>query len=370
MHPSPRRFPKVAAAVILTFTLVAVLALPAHAQPPANDDQANAVAVTALPTALTADVAEATVEPGEPTFGCVELSHTVWYTLALPATTTVQVDTAGSDFDTAFVVWPGDTGGDEVACAGDTADGPLARASFVAEAGTTYLIQAGVQAGDLTPGTGSLSITFDVAPRPTGKPDVFGSRSSGLFAIAVWESATDTTSNVTQVRLTENSDHDFRAPNQGAVPDVEVLTQRFTTHPDGSWLAEEWFGFVTPSSQQFELHPGLRNASVDAELVLDYSTCTGPAPDVIDPGCHEDVVQVPARVAVVWNGRGGVERSNLHLREDGVGFRFNGTTHLAWRDAGGGGSVIGGGVTLARGEATIAVIGRDSFVQSYFLRMT
>ncbi len=368
MSPTFRVLRKVVGAALAAGVLLAASTVPAQAaDPPPNDDLANATVVTALPTTLSADVSAATTEEGENLSACFEVSHTVWYALTLPRADVVEIDTAGSDYDTALVVWPETTDGDVVTCVADTTTSLQARASFSAEAGRTYLVQVGVQTGELTAGTGNLQIAFRVAPRPTGRPNVFGGHGDTRFAGALWRSDSPTGWQLAQVDVTEGVDHDFRQPRPNDVALMQVQIYNYTTYPDGSWLAEEWFARRTLAAAEYRLHTGLRDAAVDVDLVLEYSWCSGPEPEVEEPVCSE-ISRIPGRVAIGWTGRGPTERAHEHVVDEGIGFRFQSTGHAAWRDAATVGSVVGDGVTLVGGEATIGVLGRAAVVQTTFQR--
>lgn len=146
---------------VVSFLVCLLLAIPgvAHAAPPANDDFANAVAVTEpLPFTATQDTSEATTEASEPTvkqYGCGFIAATVWYSYTPSADTVVSADTIGSDFDTVLAVWQG-TDLDSltlVACVDDSRGGLQSTLPFVAESGVDYHIQVGGFLAD----TGALS---------------------------------------------------------------------------------------------------------------------------------------------------------------------------------------------------------------------
>jgi hypothetical protein len=99
--------------------------------------------------------AGATLEPSE-TQPCGNIGSTIWYRFALhPETapgTQVEVDTAGSAFDTVVAVYSGDhilspPGGIAPIVCNDDAGGPQARAVFTGTPGTTYYVQVGGKNG-------------------------------------------------------------------------------------------------------------------------------------------------------------------------------------------------------------------------------
>src|SRR5262245_26526542 len=85
------------------------------AAPPANDSFGAAAAISALPSTVNATNVQATLEGGEsPNLSnCTDRSSTtigstVWYTLTVSqGGSTVQIDTAGSNFDTVLAVHTG-----------------------------------------------------------------------------------------------------------------------------------------------------------------------------------------------------------------------------------------------------------------------
>jgi hypothetical protein len=100
--------------------------------PPANDDIANATAITALDFTDTLNTIGA--EPDGPG-GCYGGSNNVWYTLTLNEDTTVRLNTNGSDYFAAIDVFERTAQGDYNGIAGCSTD-----FIFVASAGTTYYI--------------------------------------------------------------------------------------------------------------------------------------------------------------------------------------------------------------------------------------
>ena len=174
-------------ALFAALILALLPAAPASAQPPGNDAFDGAISVSGLPFEDLVDVAEATIEDGEPIETCAPFANTVWYSLTLDTATDVVVDTAGSDYDTTIAVWTGDSLGDlaNVTCVDDTFNSLQAAASFSAEPGQTYRIQVGAF-GEAVEGT-TLQLSIDEASRPTGRPDIFKSSSRGVGASAFAE---------------------------------------------------------------------------------------------------------------------------------------------------------------------------------------
>ena len=156
--------------MVLVLGLVLTAASPAVAAPPANDDFDNAVAFTIVPFEATTDTTEATVADDDPTC-IVPFTNTVWYSVTLPATTEIVVDTFGSDYDTVLSAWTGPRGAlTQIACNDDS--GSLqSRVAFTAEAGVTYHLLVGtfpespsgtlVLHGQALPPAVTLAVTID-----------------------------------------------------------------------------------------------------------------------------------------------------------------------------------------------------------------
>ena len=108
LRPSGRR------SLLAAFALAAFLWLSlgdtASAAAPANDDFANAAALTGLPANATGTNMDATTESGEPEHVDVTpAGHSVWWSWTAPSDGDVTVDTCGSDFDTLLAVYTGDS---------------------------------------------------------------------------------------------------------------------------------------------------------------------------------------------------------------------------------------------------------------------
>jgi hypothetical protein len=138
----------------LVLGLILTAPSPAVAAPPVNDDFDGAVAFGAVPFEATEDTTEATEAADDPDPSCVPepVTHTVWYSVTLAATTEIAVDTSGSDYDTVLSAWTGPRGAlDEVAC-NDDSGGLQSRIRFTAAAGVTYHLLVGAFPGS-PPGT-------------------------------------------------------------------------------------------------------------------------------------------------------------------------------------------------------------------------
>jgi hypothetical protein len=82
-----------------------LLAGPAAAAPPANDNFASAVAITG--STVTGNNLEATKQAGEPNHAGDPGGASVWYSWTAPSTGVFEVTTCGSQFDTLLAVYTG-----------------------------------------------------------------------------------------------------------------------------------------------------------------------------------------------------------------------------------------------------------------------
>lgn len=144
VRPPARR---VGSAVVLVAVACALTlgASAGQAAPPGNDNFASAEQIDGESGVRTATNVDATVEPGEPTFGG-ELGRSVWYRWTAPASSQFIFETCNSGlgpattFDTMVIVYTGTAVGALRAVAGndDACNGELSRVAFQAAAGTTY----------------------------------------------------------------------------------------------------------------------------------------------------------------------------------------------------------------------------------------
>jgi hypothetical protein len=153
---SIRRSLGVVAAAVLVAGLSPATAL---AAPPANDSEAGAVEISALPFVDEADTSEAT--SGGPRV-CTNVAS-VFYSFSPEENVRLQIDLIGSDYDTTLGVYRYTAGGDrrEVTC-NDDRFGLDSGVRFRARAGTTYYVIVGRCCGYQRsggPGGGSLVLT-------------------------------------------------------------------------------------------------------------------------------------------------------------------------------------------------------------------
>ncbi|HXQ34205.1 MAG TPA: hypothetical protein VN843_09345, partial [Anaerolineales bacterium] len=122
---------------------------PALAAPPANDNFANAEAITSLPFNVSVDITEASLEPDETPWWCGTMERTVWYSFTPSENMNIRIDMAGSAVAGAMSIYkvasPGITGLSIQNCI-FTDSSPII---FHVEAGQTYYFQAGAFAGEV-----------------------------------------------------------------------------------------------------------------------------------------------------------------------------------------------------------------------------
>jgi hypothetical protein len=152
------------AAIVGVAALVA--AVPAFADPPNNDDRADARAVS-VPSTVDGTTREATTQPNDPGGDCAFPEGSVWYSLDPSSTQRVSVElTARGDLEAVIDVFRRDRSQlDGLDC--DTTD-RRGRASvrFTAEKDQRYLIRVGQQSGS-EPGDFTLEL---FSPEPEASP--------------------------------------------------------------------------------------------------------------------------------------------------------------------------------------------------------
>jgi hypothetical protein len=125
----------------------------------ANDDDADATVVDAIPFDDHVDASEATSSPEDPE--CRAAGQTVWYSLTPAEDTPLLVDTAGSNYDTVLGIYEETENSlSEIECVDDL-ETLQAKARFDAEAGHTYLMMVGAFGGE---GADQLQLSVDVGP--------------------------------------------------------------------------------------------------------------------------------------------------------------------------------------------------------------
>lgn len=315
--------------------LFAVPAVPALAQP--NDSFDSATAVDAIPFGDSVDVSDATVEPGEPVEVCAPMANTMWYSLTLDRAATVLIDTAGSTFDTVLAVWQGDAFSDLelVKCVDDTPMGLQSRIVLSADAGVTYLIQAG-SFGEAVDGA-LLELSIDRASRNTGQPIMYRGSSRGNAASAYLDEFDDDSYTSTSVYLFAG-----RAKYAKGKPytssEVSVSRSSSSFSSDGSVTWEWWYGSTTLPQGTSQLDSRLRNARVFAEVTVFGTRCEQPPYEESEDGysysgvCTELVEDVV--VDLTWVGQGSTYRYSYTDRSSSAnGYRGNYSSSSTARDA-------------------------------------
>jgi hypothetical protein len=152
---------------------------PAAPTPPPNDNFANALTITGCSGTVTGATWGATSEAGEPSHDPTDNTsgspdHSVWFKWQAPSSSSTNITTAGSDFDTILAVYTGSALNSlsRLTFNDDVQDGVIRTSSvtFNATAGTVYWIVVDGWGGDA--GTVKLNWTASgcVAPSPTPTP--------------------------------------------------------------------------------------------------------------------------------------------------------------------------------------------------------
>jgi hypothetical protein len=112
-----------------------------------NDSFGLAKVISSLPYTDDMSTTTAITASDDPIFPCTGYVHsnTVWYQYTPSFTTSMTIDTIGSDYDTVLAVWTGSQGSlTSVACNDDISypSNVQSRVQFTATAGTTYYVEA------------------------------------------------------------------------------------------------------------------------------------------------------------------------------------------------------------------------------------
>jgi hypothetical protein len=148
--------------------LTIMMAGPASAAIPTNDDFANATVITGLPfTDATVNTADATTQATDPT-GCAGAAHSVWYTYTSDRDGTMSVDTFGSSFDTVLSAYTGTEGSlTQVACNDDSSGFLQSQVTFDITSGTTYHIMVAGCCRSEDGASGDLVVSASATGAPT-----------------------------------------------------------------------------------------------------------------------------------------------------------------------------------------------------------
>lgn len=164
---------------------------------PSNDHFGNSVNIAGAGTVVFGENHEASYDSGEPFHNDEAGSGSVWWHWTAPANGTVEISTAGSNFDTLLAVYTGTSvsGLTEVASNDDDEQslGVYSRVSFSATAGTTYRIAVdgyGAEAGNvvlsLSQGRGPLTWASMSQSAPSIKATANGNMVQLSWARASW----------------------------------------------------------------------------------------------------------------------------------------------------------------------------------------
>ena len=331
---------------VLAMLLTILPAMPALAQP-SNDNFAGPTPVSSVPFTDSVGVFDATVEPGEPVEVCAPIGNTVWYALTLDEASTLLIDTTGSGFDTVLAVWQGTeiTGLNLVKCVDDTALGVESSFLLSADAGETYLIQAG--AFYAAPEGATLSLSIGAPPKSTGKPVIYKGSSRGNMAQSYLDEFNDGSYTSTSVAL-----FDGRAKYARGKPykSSEVSVYRSSSTYDdatGIYTWESWYGSTPLEPGNYQLDTRLRSARVDTSVTLFGNRCEeGPYIEIEDGYSYEvtctDLGPIDVVADVNWTGQGPTYRYSYTDRSSSSdGYRTNYGYSTTARDADVTGSVVG-----------------------------
>lgn len=179
----------------LATAMLLLLALPAYAAQPTNDDFPGAT-LTGLTVTTTGSNVGATYQAGEPDPAGISGPTSVWWSWELPVTGSVTIDTAGSSFDTTLGVYTGSTVAALSLVAENDDSGYYVHSyvTFAGTAGTLYRIQVngflgetgGITLSIVATGAGAPSVIWLTPPGPsyasgslmTLRWDVFGGTTS------------------------------------------------------------------------------------------------------------------------------------------------------------------------------------------------
>jgi hypothetical protein len=140
----------------------------ASAEPPANDDYANAAVIVTLPfTDENLDTTAATAPPDDPSSSCGIPSNTVWYAGTAGVDKVVEANTFGSNYDTILIVATGSPGNFTVIDCNDdsgiSGNEVQSQVTFNAVAGETYYFIVGSKGA----GGGNLVFNVNDGAQPT-----------------------------------------------------------------------------------------------------------------------------------------------------------------------------------------------------------
>jgi hypothetical protein len=162
-----------------------------EAGPPSNDDFGNRITLSSVPpVSIVRSTTGATTQLSEP-LPCGAIGATIWYSFTPTRPMFVQVDTFGSNYDTALGVYTGSSIGglSQVGCNDDSGIAGnflQSRVFFLAAAGVTYQIQVGGFLG--ATGTSVLNIHAEPFPHDfnvDGRSDILW-RNTNTGGVVEW----------------------------------------------------------------------------------------------------------------------------------------------------------------------------------------
>ena len=130
-----------------------------------NDDFNFLTAITATPYTLTEDTTAATTSTDDPSLPCAadsgQGSNSVWWSFTPNSTGTLDVNTAGSSYDTLLAIWTGRPPLTNQSCNDTVSATKAEKIGFSVTPGTKYYLEV-VQSGGLgTGGSLNLSVVFN-----------------------------------------------------------------------------------------------------------------------------------------------------------------------------------------------------------------
>jgi hypothetical protein len=159
MRTSKKQYRRNRVTVLRVLLGVMITATIAAAQPPGNDDIANATVVTEVPfTDGPIDTSEATAAADDPQ-DCTSAGSTIWYMFTPTADLSIEINTFDSDYDTTLGVYTGSPGSLSLITCNDDFDGLQSAVHFEATANTTYFIMV---ADHCCESTGGVTLFFNI----------------------------------------------------------------------------------------------------------------------------------------------------------------------------------------------------------------
>ena len=165
----PRSLLALVCLTVLLALPVAAVDASSSADPPPNDNFADAVVIDSLPMTLVGSNVGATVEPNERMAWCYDMGATVWYRFTPEVDANVMFENASNDFDDIINAYRGTSPSNlELLDCGYGSSDSGAKVSFAVVAGETYYLQAAGGAGGEVPDTGSFEMSGATAGAISG----------------------------------------------------------------------------------------------------------------------------------------------------------------------------------------------------------